>query len=227
MKSEKLTIPVENDEKVSAVICTPDTFVSDKSVGVIIAHGAANDMNEPLIVKVCEGIVQEGHVALRFNFIYREKGLKAVDPQNKLENTWKHVHQFFTALPYNFNAVVISGKSLGGRVASQMLASGKLSAQGLILLGYPLHPPGKKDFLRDAHLYEIKTPMLFFAGTRDTLCDLSLLDGVLKQLKARWELMVIEGGDHSFHLPKAKSEGQEDLYHNVVKKCNSWIKSVF
>lgn len=227
MKSETVTIPVGNDENVSAIVCSPDKLKVDKPVGVMVAHGAANDMHEPLIVKVCEGIAHAGHVALRFNFLYREKGLKNVDSQQKLETTWNSVHQFFTGFSYDFKAVIAAGKSLGGRVASQMLASGKLSANGLILLGYPLHPPGKKDSLRDTHLYEMKTPMLFFAGTRDRLCDLSLLKDVLKRLKAPWELVVIEGGDHSFNLPKTERENQENVYRHVVEKCNGWVESVF
>jgi uncharacterized protein len=195
---------------------------------VIIAHGAGNDMHEPMILKVCEGLADAGHVTLRFNFVYREKGRKAPDPQGKLETTWESVYRFFTeSLPFKFKAVIVGGKSMGGRVASQMAAAGKLSANGLILLGYPLHAHGKKDTLRDSHLYEMKIPMLFFAGTRDTLCDLSLLNGVLNRLNTSWDLMVIEGGDHSFHLPKSTNIIQEDVYVKVAEKCNEWLKSVF
>jgi uncharacterized protein len=227
MKSKLLTIPVGANEKVSAVICTSDNEPDDKAVGVIIAHGAANDMQEPLIVAVCEGLADAGYVALRFNFAYREKGRKAPDSQAKLETTWKSIHSFFTeSLSYKFKKVIVGGKSMGGRVASQMVAAGKLPAHGLILLGYPLHAPGKKETLRDSHLYEMNIPMLFFAGTRDTLCDLPLLKDVLKKLKASWDLMVIDGGDHSFHLPMSANIAQEDAYDNIAKKCNVWVESV-
>jgi uncharacterized protein len=228
MKCKQLVIPVGVDEKVSGIVCTPGSEPDNGTVGVIIAHGAGNDMHEPMIVKVCEGLADSGHVTLRFNFAYREKGQKAPDTQAKLENTWECVHRFFTeSLPYTYNAIIVGGKSMGGRVASQMAAAGKLQADGLILLGYPLHAPGKKDTLRDSHLYGMNIPMLFFAGTRDTLCDLSLLNGVLNKLKASWDLMVIEGGDHSFHLPKSVNISQEDVYSNVVKKCNGWVQTIF
>lgn len=228
MKSKQLTIPVGEDEKVSGIICTPDSTPTDNAVGVIIAHGAGNDMHEPMIVKVCEILADSGHVTLRFNFLYREKGQKAPDHQAKLETTWECVHRFFIeSLPYTFKALIVGGKSMGGRVASQMAAAGKLPAHGLILLGYPLHAPGKKDTLRDSHLYEMNIPMLFFAGTRDTLCDLSLLNGVLVRLKTSWDLMIIEGGDHSFHLPKSTNIIQEDVYNNVAKKCKGWVESIF
>jgi uncharacterized protein len=227
MKSKTLAIPIGVDEKVSAVICTPDSESDNKAAGVIIAHGAGNDMQEPLIITVCEELADAGYVTLRFNFAYREKGHKTPDPQAKLESTWKSVHSFFTeSLPYKFKKVIVGGKSMGGRVASQMMATGKIAAHGLILLGYPLHAPGKKDTLRDSHLYEMNIPMLFFAGTRDTLCDLSLLKGVLNKLKASWDLMVIDGGDHSFHLPMHANIAQEDVFSNIAEKCNVWMESV-
>jgi uncharacterized protein len=227
MKSKLMAIPVGAEERVSAVICTPDNEPDNKAVGVIIAHGAANNMEEPLIVAVCEGLAHAGYVTLRFNFIYSEKAQKSPDSQAKLETTWKSIHSFFTeSLPYKFKRVIVGGKSMGGRVASQMAATGNLPTHGLILLGYPLHAPGKKETLRDSHLYEMNIPMLFFAGTRDTLCDLSLLKDVLNKLKASWDLMVIDGGDHSFHLPMSAKIAQEDVYSNIAKKCKEWVKSV-
>jgi uncharacterized protein len=228
MKSKQIIIPVGADERVSGILCKPDSEPKENGVGVIIAHGAANDMHEPLIAKVCEGLADEGHVTLRFNFVYREKEKKTPDSQIKLENTWESVYQFFTtSLSYTFKTVIIGGKSMGGRVASQMVSAEKLSPHGLILLGYPLHASGKKDTLRDLHLYNINIPMLFFVGTRDTLCDLSLLKGVLNKLKASWDLMVIEGGDHSFHLPKPAAFVQEDIYNDIEEKCKRWLKSVY
>jgi uncharacterized protein len=229
MKSKLIAIPVGAEERVSAVICTPDNEPDDKAVGVIIAHGAANNMQEPLIVAVCEELAHAGYVTLRFNFIYREKGQKSPDSQAKLETTWKSVHSFFTeSLPNKFKIkrVIVGGKSMGGRVASQMAAGGNLPADGLILLGYPLHAPGKKEILRDSHLYEMNIPMLFFAGTRDPFCDLSLLKEVLNKLKASWDLNVIDGGDHSFHLPMSAKIAQEDVYSSIAKKCNEWLESV-
>lgn len=228
MKSKKFAIPLGPNEKVSGIVCTPDNEPDDSAVGVIIAHGAGNDMHEPMIVKVCERLADSGHVTLRFNFLYRERGQKSPDSQAKLENTWECIYRFFTELlNYKFKSIIVGGKSMGGRVASQMAAIGKLPADGLILLGYPLHPAGKKDMLRDAHLYNMKIPMLFFAGTRDTLCDLSLLNGVLGKLKASWDLMVIDGGDHSFHLPKSETDKQGRVYEKVAEKCDEWVQSVF
>ena len=113
---------------------------------------------------------------------------------------------------------------MGGRVASQMAADGELQADCLIFLGYPLHPPGKKDKLRDVHLYELRVPLLFFTGTRDSFCDLDLLHKVLDRLKTVWDLDVIEGGDHSFGLSKSANVTQQEVYGRILQKMVAWLK---
>ncbi len=228
MKIEKVEIPIMEGEKVSGMVCAPDMEPKGKLVGMIVAHGAANDMNEPMIATVCEGLARRNTVTLRFNFSYREKGKKSPDSQGKLEETWLSVFEFFAkSLNYEFDAVIVAGKSMGGRVASQLVSSKRIKADGLILLGYPLHAHGKKDSLRDAHLYDIDIPMLFVEGTRDTLCDLSLLRGVLEKLQTSWDLKVIEGGDHSFHVPESMKIPREKIYEAILEKCGDWIAEGF
>jgi len=106
-----------------------------------------------------------------------------------------------------------------------MVAEGLLHVEGLIFLGYPLHPPGDKERLRVAHLLRVTVPLLFFAGTRDSLCDLSLLKGVLKELSVPWDLEIIEGGDHSFHVPKSSGLAQEEIYGRILRKTVQWSRS--
>jgi uncharacterized protein len=123
----------------------------------------------------------------------------------------------------NVDVWVAAGKSMGGRVASQMVADGLLPADRLVFLGYPLHPAGDKEKLRDSHLYRIQVPMLFFAGTRDTLCDMEKLKGVLQKLKAPWQLFVIEGGDHSFHVPKVLHKTEQEIFAQITGKSLDWL----
>ena len=166
-----------------------------------------------------------GYLTLRFNFPYKEKGRKAPDPQKKLVQTWKRVCHFLKNDPEIRAAkIVAAGKSMGGRVASQMAADGVLAADYLVFLGYPLHPPGKKHQLRDAHLYRIQIPMFFIAGSRDTLCDLTLLKGVLRRLVGPWRLEVVEGGDHSLTVSKSTRISQEQIYDRILKKTVEWLK---
>ena len=121
--------------------------------------------------------------------------------------------------------MVAAGKSMGGRIASQLAADGILDPAGLLFLGYPLHPAGRRDKLRDAHLYDLDVPLLFVAGTRDSLCDLELLQGVLNRLGAAWEVEVVEGGDHSFKMRKSDGVAQEEVYDRVAARSVSWLRN--
>jgi predicted alpha/beta-hydrolase family hydrolase len=219
-------IPVGKDDKVSGIVTIPDGFESSKTVGVILAHGANNNMNNPLIVAAARGLSREGFLALRFNFPYKEKGRKSPDSQKKLVSTWRCVYRYLKDHPeFSVEKVVAAGKSMGGRVASQMAAAGELPVQGLVFLGYPLHAPGRKDKLRDSHLNAINVPLLFFAGTRDSLCDLGLLKKVLARLKVARQLDVIDGGDHSFNMLKSAAIAPEQVHQQIISKMAAWLKA--
>jgi hypothetical protein len=227
MRSVDVTIPVSADESVSGVMEVPQNFEAGRTAVVIVAHGAGNDMHNPLMAHFSEGLGRAGYLSLRFNFPYKEKGQKAPDPQEKLIRTWQAAFEFIKTHPqYGTSLIVASGKSMGGRVASQMTAEGMISPKALVFLGYPLHPPGKKEQLRDAHLYSITVPMLFFAGTRDALCDMNLLQKVLNRLQAPWELESIEGGDHSFELPKSSRQSEDEVYGRILKRTIDWLNQL-
>jgi predicted alpha/beta-hydrolase family hydrolase len=227
VKSICVAIPVSADESVSGVLNIPQGFEAARTAAVIVAHGAGNDMHNPLLAHFSEGLCRAGFLSLRFNFPYKEKGQKAPDPQEKLIRTWQAAFEFIKTHPqYGTSLIVAAGKSMGGRVASQMAADGLISPKALVFLGYPLHAPGKKEQLRDAHLYRIAVPMLFFAGTRDTLCDLELLKPVVGRLGGPAVLETIEGGDHSFVLPKSAGASEEAVHEKILQKSVSWLKQI-
>ncbi len=224
MKTEQIYIPISEREQISAIVTVPQRYSAGEGEGVILAHGAGNDMNHPLLGAISLGLVEAGYLTLRFNFLYREKGRKRPDRQDVLMTTWQCAYQFLRDhQAYRPKRILVAGKSMGGRVASQMVAEGLLPVSRLIFLGYPLHPPGKKDNLRDSHFSQISIPMLFFAGTQDSLCDVAVLESVLKRLSAHWQLEVIEGGDHSFRLPKSADRTQDDVYQEILQKTLEWL----
>jgi len=228
MESIRLTIPVTKDESVSAILTMPANKKRTYSNGVITAHGAGNDMENDFLVAFSDGLTRAGYPTLRFNFPYKEKGLNAPDSQKKLEETWAAVCRYFqNNIDVAVKRTIAAGKSMGGRIASQMAAEKKLPVDGLIFLGYPLHPAGDQSKIRDAHLYQVGMPMLFFAGTRDTLCDLTKLHTVLNKLSAHWKLEIIEGGDHSFHIPKSMGITETEIYDRIVKTTSQWIEKTF
>lgn len=224
MKTEIVSIPIDQGARVSGVLSIPEGHRAGDSTGIVIAHGANNDMNNRLIVLLSEGLAQTGYPTLRFNFLYKERGRRAPDPQGVLVRTWQSAYDFFRGHPeYAPGEILAAGKSMGGRVVSQMVAEGLLPAGGLIFLGYPLHPPGDKAKLRSAHLFQIGVPLLFFAGTHDSLCDVSLLRGVLEGLSVPWDLEIIEGGNHSFRVPKSSGQTQEEIYRRILDKTVAWL----
>ena len=228
MDRQRLTIPLTSDESTSAILTLPPNKKRVQGTGVITAHGAGNDMENPLLVTFTDGLAKAGYPAIRFNFPYKEKGLKAPDRPEKLEDTWAAVcRNFREDSGVDVTRIIAAGKSMGGRIASQMAADKKMPVEGLIFLGYPLHPTGDLSRIRDAHLYRIEVPMLFFAGTRDSLCNLGKLQTVLSKLSAPWKLDIIEGGDHSFHLPKAMGISESDIFAHIVKTTTQWLETTF
>jgi len=224
MKNIRVSISLGTDEKVSGIITLPDGHTPGRGTGIIIAHGAGNDMENPLLEAFAEGLAKAGFTALRFNFPYKEKGRKSPDSPKKLVHTWQSALKFFKEhKTFSPETIVAAGKSMGGRIASQMAADGLLDVGRLIFLGYPLHPPGKKEKLRDTHLYKIRQPMLFFAGTRDALCDLPSLENVLQRLTGTWDLKTIEGGDHSFSVPNSSGVTTAQVYDQIIRKTCEWL----
>lgn len=225
MKIETVSIPVNPDESVSGILAVPDTLNHNSTTALVFAHGMANDMNHPSIAGVAEGLARLGFITLRFNFPYREKKKKSADAEPKLINAWQSAITFLRERPdHAFDTLVAVGKSLGGRIASKAVASGAITPDRLIFLGYPLHAPGRKENLQDAHLYKITVPMLFFEGTRDPFCDLDLLAGVFDKLTCPRDLEIIENGDHSFNLPKSDPRKDTAVHHQVVEKCQAWLR---
>ena len=216
-------INLGGQDQVSAILTGPVRTSETSRTGLIFAHGTGNDMHNPLTVSVAEGLAKAGSVTLRFNFPYKEKGKKSPDVQTKLVHTWQCAYEYMQHnQKFPVRRIIAVGKSMGGRVASQMVAEGLMDVAGLIFLGYPLHAPGKKDQLRDAHLYRIKAPMLFFAGTKDPLCDVEKLNDVLDNLPCPHDLVVIDGGNHSFKLPKSSSRSEANVHRQIMEKCVSW-----
>lgn len=225
MNVRAVRIKVADEDEVSGSLNIPDGY--DGEAGIIIAHGAGNNLDHPLLAALANGLAEKGILTLRFNFLYRERGKESVDPPYLLYAAWQAAHRFLVSMPaYRPRKLIGAGKSLGGRMASQMAAEGLLKVDGLVFLGYPLHAPGRKDRLRAAHLSHVTVPMLFFAGTRDPLCDIDRLQSVLAGLSAPWELEVIEGGDHSLKVPEASGITQEEVFLRVIDKTVDWVRTL-
>ena len=181
---------------------------SDPLVTLVVAHGAGAGMDHPFMVGFTRGMDDLGVATLRFNFPYIENGRRSPDPAPYLQETWGAAFAVASDRAKG-EPVWAGGKSLGGRIASMAVADAIMPAAGLVFLGYPLHPPGKPERIRDEHLYRIEVPMIFVEGTRDPFATRELLDRVLAKLGDRADLISIEGGDHSLNVKGAKRDARD------------------
>jgi len=195
---------------------------------IALAHGAGGTFEQALLVALADALAGRGACVLRYNFPYTEAGRKAPDRAPALVATVAAAARWMASRPEARGLpLVVGGKSMGGRMASMWLADGPPAgggaADGLLLVGYPLHPAGQPTKLRAEHLARVACPMLFLEGTRDPLCDLALLRPVLRKLGRRATLHVIEGGDHSFAVPKAIGQSAADVLAELVDACARWL----
>ncbi len=218
MKTECHTLIVNDKTNVSSIWIFPEIYQS----ALIIAHGAGNDMNSNFISYLHEQIAEQNILTIKFNFPYMEQGRKTPDRAPILEATWEQmITSVLEKTSLSTEQIFLSGKSMGGRYASMIATKQKIA--GVILFGYPLHAPGKPHKLRVEHLKSIQCPLLFFQGTRDSLCQLDKLQKSLNELVPTPKLHIIEGGDHSFKTLKSLNRTEESVWLEIVQTTTDWI----
>lgn len=224
---EELSVIVSESDSVNALL-----YAASKKdrVGstVILGHGAGANQLSPFMRLFASGLSTRGLDAMTFNFVYMDQGRRVPDPKAKLEACYRAVIKVATQhKKLKGNRVAIGGKSMGGRIASQVAAATEKANEiaALVFLGYPLHPPGKPEQLRDAHLNDIRAPMLFVQGSRDAFGTSDELRSVIKRLRLPATLYAIEGGDHSLKVPKSAGIPQEQIYQTTMDEIARWLGS--
>jgi len=195
----------------------------DAAAVAVLAPGAGGGMESRFMSALSAGIASAGVRVCRFNFFYFEQGRRSPDRAPVLQDTYRavvaHVRE------RHRGPLVLGGKSMGGRIASHLVASGE-QADGLFFLGYPLHPPGRPDRMRDAHLYTVEVPMLFVEGTRDPFCPLETLASVRAAIRAENQLVVIEDGNHSLEVRKSSGRTTTEAWAEAADAVGGWLKSL-
>lgn len=189
----------------------------------VIAHGAGAGQESAFITAFARGLCGHGVDVLTFNFLYTEQRRRVPDRPEKLEACYRAV---IAAARHHFGRadVFIGGKSMGGRIATHLAAAddaGALGIQGVVALGYPLHPPGKPQQLRAEHLPRIKVPMLIVQGERDPFGTPDELRPILRALTTPVTLHVVEGGDHSL-APSRKAAAS--TYEQLQRFIAEWMR---
>jgi len=222
MEVRGLRLPIGMKREIPVVLGVPKTASMDAVL--ILAHGANNNMEQPLIVGVHERLARQGVVTVRFNFPYVEEGRKKPDNDEVLEGSFRLVIEYIAEQEeFKGLEMFLGGKSMGARLAAQ-LVSQDVGASGLVFLGYPLHPPGKPDKLHDQPLYLLPCPPLFIVGSRDPFCQLDRLGQVLTRMPVRTDVHVIPGGGHSFetNLGVMSPETLEEVSRVIL----GWLDSL-
>ena len=187
----------------------------------VFAHGAGGHMEDRGMLALSRELCARGLDVVRFNFVYRAKGSKAPDRMPQLQQCMRAVIER-TRAELNPTKLIIGGRSMGGRTATMLAAEG-FDCDGLLLFAYPLHPAGKPEKLRDAHLPRISSPVLCFNGTRDTLCTRELMDEALKRVRAPWTMHWIEGADHSFRVLKSSGRSDAEVNREIGEVTDAWL----
>jgi predicted alpha/beta-hydrolase family hydrolase len=173
----------------------------------VCAHGAGGHKDDRGMVALARALDAVGFEVVRFNFPYRERGSKLFDPMPVLKESIAAT----VARVRDERKLIIGGRSMGGRAASMLAADG-FQCDGLLLFAYPLHPAGKPEKLRDAHLPQIRVPVLCFNGTRDPLCRRDLMEKTLEKLS--WEMHWLEDATHTF---------RERDFREVADVSREWL----
>jgi predicted alpha/beta-hydrolase family hydrolase len=191
----------------------------------ILAHGAGAGQQSAFITGFAQGLSDHGVDVLTFNFLYTEQRRRVPDRTEKLEACYRAA---VAAARRHFGRsdVFIGGKSMGGRIATHLAAgddADDLGLRGVVALGYPLHPPGRPQQLRSAHLSRIRVPILIVQGERDPFGTPTELQPVLDAISAEVTVHVVENGDHSL-VPSRRADVVASTYQGLHGLVADWIR---
>ena len=219
----QVRVEISSTESVTALVYAAAQH-GRAGITLILGHGAGAGQTSKFMVDFAHALAARGIDIITFNFLYIEQGRRLPDPTARLEECYRAVMEAVrNREELGDNRLAIGGKSMGGRIASQVAARAVGELLGLVFLGYPLHPPGRPDRLRAKHLSEIKAPMLFVQGSRDAFGTPDELRPIINPLNSAAELYIVEGGNHSFKVPKKSGIKQEDVYRKMQHYIASWL----
>ncbi len=219
MTETHLSILAHEEKTVTAVRTDPEGPPSGWVF--LYAPGAGSNVHDPFGTFACRELATKGVASIRFQFPYMEAGKRSPDRPAVVEATWRAVIE---EVRDDAPRLCVGGRSYGGRIASHVVAEGKL-VEALALFAYPLHPPGNPARARDQHLPAILVPTLFCSGTRDSFASPEELRAVAKKVGTA-KVHLLEDADHGFAVPKASGRTREDVWREAVTVLMQWLDEV-
>jgi uncharacterized protein len=219
---QKLDIEITGSGSVSALMIRP----AEARACYVFAHGAGAGMTHPFMETFAAGLGDRGIASLRYQFPYMEKGSRRPDPPAVAHATVRaavaEAGRSCPGLP-----LIAGGKSFGGRMTSQAQAIAPLAGvRGLAFLGFPLHPAGKPSSDRAKHLAEVRVPMLFMQGTRDTLAEVTQIEPVVTSLGPSASLHLVRDADHSFHVLARSGRNDREVMKEILDTFSTWTGAI-
>jgi predicted alpha/beta-hydrolase family hydrolase len=219
---EHLDIPAEGGTLVPAL-----RYPSTPAAPVLLlAHGAGAGQRSAFMAGFAEAMAARGVTAITFDFPYITERRRVPDRAAVLEAAWRAIIAHVAAMP-SPAPLVIGGKSMGGRMASRVLADSahpQPGVAGLVLLGYPLHPPGRPDQPRTAHLPALLTPTLVVQGSNDAFGTEDEVRAAFAAVPAPVDWLFVAGGDHSFKVPRRHGRAAADVIRDVHDTVARWVR---
>jgi predicted alpha/beta-hydrolase family hydrolase len=193
---------------------------------LVLAHGAGAGQGHPWMRARAGDLADRGVRVVTFDFPYITSGRKAPDRTPVLLATWRAVVAH-AAATWPQEPLAIGGKSMGGRMATMLVAEDDVPAavRGCVAMGYPLHPPGKPDQLRVAHLAAIRVPLLVIQGDRDPFGGPDDIRREFAAAGAHPEVVEVPQGGHGFEVRK-RDAPQAEVYTRVAETVVRWLDTL-
>ena len=222
----RLADPVHGLQGVSAVLGTPRWWPTGARVGVVLAHDSGSSLADPLLVHLHQQLTEHRCLSLRFNFPFAEAQKRRPDAPQVLRRALRGAVEVLARDPSGAPAnLFLLGMGLGARAAAD-LAAARLRVDGLVFLGFPLHPPDRPEQAEADQLFRAVSPILFVQGDRDRRCDLPTLQRLLGRVGAPKVLHVTREADHQFRVLKKSGRTAEEIHAEVSAVVESWIQKV-
>jgi len=221
---ESVQISATPEISVSGSVGIPAWWPSGHRVGIVLGHDAGSNMDHPFLATLHTQLVERGYLTLRFNFPFAEQRKKRADADALLDRAFRAAANSLVRDPQIAPArMFFGGMGLGARVAAQVVGQGQ-SSDGLICLGYPLHPSGKPNQQRAEALFRIICPVLFVQGSRNSYCRIDRLELLLRRIGAPTHLHVVEDVDHAFGLIKHTLRTPDEVQDEVVTAVDGFVQ---
>ena len=216
---QPIRIEIDGETVVSGLVQAP----ADAKACYVLAHGAGAGMAHAFMAATADGLAQRGIASLRYQFPYMERGSKRTDPP-AVAHAAVRAAVAQAAQRFDGLRLYAGGKSFGGRMTSQAQAAAPIPAvEGLVFIGFPLHPDGAPSSARGEHLRQVNVPMLFVQGTRDKLADFPRMQALATELGARATLLEIADADHSFHVLARSGRKDAEVLQQVLDGMAAWM----